>query len=534
MPNMHISPERNYEVSPARRLEVADFVQQRLGLDALSVIESGHDLDNLESMEGFQARSYQLDAWAHLWDARRRGQSSRLLHMATGLGKTTVAGIDMLKYQDEYTREFPGVKPRMLYVSHKTEINEQAAESIKQMVPDLAVEMYEGRQRHLPDADLTFASFQLLHRRLDRLDPDSFEYIVWDEGHHTKADTFAQVVGHFDPHDEIAITATPNRMDGRNIRDHFGQPVYSKSLAEAMAEGWLCGVNYKVVLDQTVRQRLEQDTTIRKRSEVQKLFASVELDPSALAADIRKEVASLGLVDPKTIVFAKNIKQADELAQELGGQSYHAKIKDRRQRLADFRAGRLRTIVARDMFNEGVDIPDAELIVFARSTESEALFDQQLGRGLRRTTGKKVVHVLDYVGNVDRIAMVRELSKKVKAKARIAGAKDTTPANDVLRVHTGNDDFSFDKGVVDLLTRLRIISPQVYVEQARERMAERDEQAMSLGRFCVVEGVNQADVLRLVRKNHIIMQRMPDSGAPGFDVATQALIRELLQAKRKN
>lgn len=535
-----LTEQRNYQVSPERRQEVAGFVQERLGLNSLEIIESGHDIDFGQTPDsGFQARSYQLDAWGRLWDHRQAGQDRRLLHMATGLGKTTVAGIDMLKFQEECARQKPSLTPRMLYVSHKREINEQAAESLQGLAPDLDLAILDGRNRRLPDVDVTFGTFQLLRNRLDRIDPQSFEYIVWDEGHHIEADTYRQVVDHFTPLDEMAITATPDRADGRDIRTYFGKAVYSKGLAEAMAEGWLSSVDYRVLLDQSVKDKLTAKGAPITATRVKKILAGAKLPPDILAQDIRNEIAEMGLDNPKTIVFAQTIDRADMLAERLKGAAYHGNVHlaKRREILEDFRAGRLQTIVTRDMFNEGVDIPDAELIVFDRSTQSRTVFEQQLGRGLRRAPGKKKVYVLDYAGTIDRITMLRDLSQQIRRhpSRRKKVQADRTKHSSLTVYDEVPNGFTFDKVAEDVVKRLQPVSREEYLERARMLMEQKalaphsvPEQPtiMSIGDFCRSTGIRQATLLRVIRRNGIPMERIPGGTGVGFNERAQQMLME--------
>lgn len=395
-----------------------------------------------------------------MWDARAAGQDKALLHLATGLGKTTVAALDVMKFRDECAQLPQPLIPRVLYVSHKNEINEQAEATFKRHMPDLETATFNTRQKQLPDADVTFATFQSLHGKLDRFDPQDYEYIVWDEGHHTKAETYMEVVKYFDPLFEMAITATPDRMDGQDIREYFGEEVYSKGLPEAIAEGWLANVDYQIVFDKAIKDTIADGFNPKTLKDIKELFA--EKPPAqAIAKNIREEIAKLDLENPKTIVFAASIEEADEMAEELGGVAYHSDTKDRPRILQDFRDGRERIITTRDMFNEGVDIPDAELVVFLRSTASSNIFEQQLGRGLRLAPGKDKVYVLDFVANIERIAKIRELGQAIQQRTEqigeqtseegvILGGEADEPG---LRIRSHHGNFDFDKIAVDLLEK---------------------------------------------------------------------------------
>jgi superfamily II DNA or RNA helicase len=444
---------------PADRLQaVADWVATTVR-PVLHVM--AEDALGEEPQQEFETREYQLDAWARLEDARAEGRTRALGNLATGLGKTFVAAMDVIRYREWCSDQDPPMFPRVLYVSHQKDINEQAAETFRSLMPDAEVAHFETRKKQLPDADITFATIQSLYSELDRFDPHDFEYIVWDESHHLEADTYKAVRDHFDPLFEHAITATIERMDGKDIQEYFGSPLYQKTLPEGIAEGWLADVEYHIVFDSAVKNKLQGGFDPKSLREIKELFD--EKPPrEAIARNIEEEIERLGLEDPKTIIFCEDIDEAEEMAALLGGVAYHSKSDDRKQTLHDFRSGSLRRITTRDMLNEGVNIPGAELLVFLRGTNSPGIFEQQLGRGLRRAPGKDKVYVLDFVANVERIAKVRELSQAIQRRAseisgRDRGPKDLIPGEDSseagLRVHSAHGEFDFDKIAVDLLAK---------------------------------------------------------------------------------
>lgn len=375
-----------------------------------------------------------------------------MLHLATGLGKTTSAVFDVIKFQEECAAGDPPIIPRILFVSHRNEISEQAQETFEYFLPEAQTAFFRTRQRDLPEADITFATFQSLHSQLNRFDPQDYEYIIYDEAHHSEAETFKAVREHFDPLFELALTATPDRLDELNIREYFGKPVYSKPLAEAIAESWLAEPDYHIVFDDAVREAMEGGFNPKTLGELKKLFM-IKPRNEVIAKNVREERHKIGLDDAKTMVFCHSVEHADEMASLLGGVAYHSGI-DRNERnriLRNFRRGSTQVICTVDMFNEGIDIPDAQLVVFLRSTQSPNIFEQQLGRGLRRAPGKERVSVLDFVANVERIAKVRELSQQVHSAS--GGGTGGGGTSGGLSVHTSHGDFDFDRLAVDLLEK---------------------------------------------------------------------------------
>src|SRR5262249_46415667 len=118
------------------------------------------------------------------------------------------------------------------------------------------------------------------------------------------------------------------------------------------------------------------------------------------------------------IVFSPTVDHAESFAGTLRGFGLKAEAissrqepRDRDRLMASFRKGDLDLLTSVDLFNEGVDVPDVDLISFMRATHSRRIFVQQLGRGLRMSPGKDKVIVLDFVTDLRRMAEVVELEK---------------------------------------------------------------------------------------------------------------------------
>jgi superfamily II DNA or RNA helicase len=360
-----------------------------------------------------QAREYQSEVWGAIQSAREAGEDGALVHLATGLGKTTVGVADALRFADGFI-EKEGRTPNILFAVHQTEILDQAAERFAAVESDLTQGRYDGKTKNL-SSTVTFATLQSLYKNLEGLDPEQFDYIIYDEVHHAQADTFKKVVEYFKPKFRLGLTATPDRMDDKDIRELFGTEIYSKPLAEAMTEGYLADVDYHIVFDEAVKKAMESGFNPTTMKEVQDLLEN-ESRNEEIALQIHDKMEEIGLEDAKTIIFCQNIQQADQMAQLLGGRSYHSGLKkgERIDTLEAFKKNGLQVITTRDMFNEGVDIPDARLIIFLRSTSSKTVFEQQLGRGLRKNAGKDTVSVLDFVANIERLTYVKELVDEIK------------------------------------------------------------------------------------------------------------------------
>lgn len=277
-------------------------------------------------------RPYQHDAWEAIDSSRAAGSKRALVHMATGLGKTTVAAVDAEKYM----RAHPGAKG--LFLAHTNDIIDQAYERFTAILGDsVPTSVLGDTKRDKLNPKFIFSTLQTMRNRKEMYDKREFDYIVVDESHHGKADTFEETITYFDPNFLLGITATPDRADLRQIREIFGHEVYSKTLAEAMAEGLLAKVDYRIVMDEIVKNALDRD------------FKSVaEVNRALFVPKRNEEIADIigdhmGEVDnPKAIVFCKSIAAAEQLAKHMpDALILHSKLSpnERKSVLRQFRGG---------------------------------------------------------------------------------------------------------------------------------------------------------------------------------------------------
>lgn len=393
-----------------------------------------------------ERRKYQEEVWETLQKVRSEGRKRALIHLATGLGKTTVAAIDVGNYLAQYP------EAKVLFVSHMTDICEQARGTFLELGIENSIE---------------FITFQYLYRHLTKISANKYDYIIWDEAHHIEAETFSAVRDHFHTKFELGLTATPERADGLDILKYFGDPVYAKGLGEGIGEGWLSAVDYHIVFDEAVKKAIGSGFNAKTLTEIRDLFA-VRVRNEVIAKEVLDRRHAIGLDLAKTIVFCKTTTAAEGMAKLLGGVAYHSGIekKIREQTLSDFRDGSLQVICTVDMFNEGIDIPDARLVVFLRSTSSRTIFEQQLGRGLRRHEGKTSVTILDFVANVERIDFVRELGHTVskhRGKEAYNGKNRSGGTTKEKRPAFYSSSFEFEDKAIELLKRYQAIKDIEYL-----------------------------------------------------------------------
>lgn len=456
---MDTYPDAEFEENDSlvkRREKVGAFISNHLKIAQQTL---GENALQAEALQAFEARPHQQDAWASLWQAREDGATKGLLRLATGLGKTPIAILDYAKFRQDYRTAKK--TPRALFVVHQNNILDQASDSFQEFMPDASRTRYSSKQQTLPESDITLTTFQTLRSSTSKFPPDYFDYIIYDEAHHIEAHTYKKVVDYFQPIFQLGLTATPHRMDTRDITDHFGTPLYTKTLPEAIREKLLADVTYSVMFDDAVKEAIDSHFSPRSTSELRALFES-SLRNDEIVRKIKDEQATIrqaeGTDTVKTIVFCEDIEHSDKIAELMNGESYHSRIPKKMQQdiFRNFTKGEFETITVRDMFNEGVNIPEARLIVFLRSTQSKPVFEQQLGRGLRKTDRKKQVTVMDFVANIDRLLALEDLWTKVFVDSN----SGTVDLGSGLRLGDETTQFIFDKRVIALLDEYKKLLAQ--------------------------------------------------------------------------
>jgi superfamily II DNA or RNA helicase len=218
----------------------------------------------------------------------------------------------------------------------------------------------------------------------------------------------------------LGVTATPWRGDSADVIQHFGGASFKLGIEEGMRLGYLCDVRYRVFVDD-----IKWDFV---RSISQNRYSIRELNSSLFIPQrdekIRDELLTVWnqTPNPRAIVFCQTIEHARRMQEILSAvpqwrnaQSIHNEVnrRDRQIHLMNFRRGVVPLLVAVDVLNEGVDVPDVNIVCFARVTHSRRIFVQQVGRGLRLSHGKEFVSVLDFVSDLKRVAEVLHLRKSV-------------------------------------------------------------------------------------------------------------------------
>jgi superfamily II DNA or RNA helicase len=342
-------------------------------------------------------RGAQIEALHYLERSREEGFRRGMVVMATGVGKTYLAAFDSQKFR------------RVLFVAHREEILRQAYETYEKVVP-LRTKGFFNAVEKATDSDIVFASVQTLgqerYLRPSYFAPDCFDYIVIDEFHHVAAQSYRRIVDYFRPRFLLGLTATPYRMDNQDIYQFCEDNiVYEINLQEAINKDYLVPFHYYGIYDDTTDYSTIDISNGR--------YVSEQLE-RALSAAPRADLILKRYQEYKTeraLGFCSGIRHANFMTDVFrqhgvravavhSGEGPH--VMDREQAVKALRTGEVEVIFSVDQFNEGVDIPEVDLIMFLRPTESYTVFVQQLGRGLRKCGGKRHVTVLDFIGNYKR------------------------------------------------------------------------------------------------------------------------------------
>lgn len=376
--------------------------------DRLSLLH-GRAADRLAP---FTLHSYQERAVDAAWRALEE-EGRALIFLATGLGKTVVAGRVVTRALDQ------NPSARILVVAHVTDLVEQLERAMWRDIPkSVPTRLLHGESK--PDA-LPGVTFAVLPTAANYVAsgyrPD---LIIVDEAHHVgETGHYARLLESSDAR-RMGVTATPWRGDRFEIEQTFGEPVVRVSISDGMRLGYLAEVNYRLFTDNIdwdfVKSHSERGYSIR---DLNKRLFIPERDEAV--RDRLREVWDR-TPSPRAIVFCQTIQHAEEMARVLGrvpGWGATAAVHndmgkgERRERILGFRSGTIPIITSVDLLNEGVDVPDVNILCFARVTHSRRIFVQQLGRGLRLRPGKTHVEVLDFVSDLRRLAEVLEMREQV-------------------------------------------------------------------------------------------------------------------------
>ena len=339
-----------------------------------------------------------------------RGYTRNLVVAATGTGKTVISALDYKRFR----KQNPDKPCRLLFVAHREEILKQSLYAFRAVLKDANFgEMFVGSYR--PESiDNLFISIQTFNSQnfTEKTSPGFYDYIIVDEFHHAAAPTYQKLLAYYQPRILLGLTATPERMDGKSILPYFNNRIAAEiRLPEAIDRKLLCPFQYFGVTDTVDLDELKWSAGGYQKSELEHIYTF----SGAIATQRADHVVSALLKyvtdidDVKGLGFCVTVDHAEFTCRYfndhnipsmcLTGQSSDEERAAAKRRLV---SGEVRFIFVVDIYNEGVDIPEVNTVLFLRPTDSLTIFLQQLGRGLRLSEDKECLTVLDFIGQANR------------------------------------------------------------------------------------------------------------------------------------
>ncbi len=381
------------------------------------IYDEQHDSDRLKKALGMadddgpidynfldliRAKDYQKEVLEKL-DVERnfRNHWRNLVVAATGTGKTVIAAFDYKRFRESHPRA------HFLFVVHREEIVKQACEKFRKVLEDENFgDMWYGGHE-VSNYSHLFASKDLLNNRIDNLPlpDDYYDYIVIDEAHHVVAPSYQKILAKFKPKILLGLTATPERMDLQDITTHFDGSISAEiRLDAALNNQLLSPFHYYGITDCVDLADVKWDKGHFVAAELSKVYTSNDYRTKIIFDALQKYIPSYR--DVRALCFCVNKEHAEMMHAKFTLAGLRSSVltdestkEERRKIIRRLTDKTINYLFVVDIFNEGVDIPYIDTVLFLRPTESLTVFLQQFGRGLRKAEGKEFLTVLDFVGH---------------------------------------------------------------------------------------------------------------------------------------
>lgn len=366
-----------------------------------NLVKTNENILNNEKVK-YEPTGAQIEALFNLNKTREEGNDKALVVAATGIGKTYLSAFDSAKYK------------KILFVAHREEIIKQAERSFKNVRPNSSTGFFYGNIKNT-GKEIIFALVQTLGKKENLnsnfFEKDYFDYIIIDEFHHATASNYQNILDYFKPKFMLGLTATPERLDNKDVFSICDyNTVYEIRLKDAINKGYLVPFRYYGIYDETINydkiafkngkydnKELQEALMINKRADLVLKYYNKYTSKRALGFCTSKAHAEF-----MAKYFNDNgIKAKSVYSGEQGEFSEKRDIA-----IESLLKGEINVLFSVDMFNEGLDIPSIDLVMFLRPTESQTIFLQQLGRGLRKYKDKKYLICLDFIGNYKKANLI--------------------------------------------------------------------------------------------------------------------------------
>ncbi|WP_314396681.1 DUF3427 domain-containing protein, partial [Leptotrichia shahii] len=367
----------------------------------------------IKQKDEFVPNSMQKRVLQKLRETRINGNKKGLVISATGTGKTYLAAMDIKQFFEinSNTENKLFEKPKIsnikfLFIAHREELLENAMNVFSRI---LTIDKNEfgkiyGGLKEI-NKSMIFASIQSLRNCYNEFNPDFFDYIIVDEFHHSMSDSYLKTLSYFNPKFLLGLTATPKRMDGKDILSLCDYNVVDEiGIKEALEEDLIVPFHYFGVNDYAVNY----DNIPYKNGKYNEKVLLENLLLNTRTDYIVEKINKFGFDGDKlsAIAFCQNIEHAFFMKEEFTKKGYKSAVitantssNDRAKILEKFKNKKIEILCVVDILNEGIDIPTINLLLFLRPTMSSTIFIQQIGRGLRKTKNKDFVTIIDFIGN---------------------------------------------------------------------------------------------------------------------------------------
>lgn len=350
------------------------------------------------------------------------GKNKNLIVAATGVGKTVIAAFDYKDFAREHRKE----KNRLLFIAHREEILKQSRDTFRAILKDNNFgDLYVGG--NIPESiDHLFMSIQSFNssKLYEKTTQDFYDFIIVDEFHHAEAPSYSRLLDYYTPKILLGLTATPERMDGKNVLERFDDRIAAEMrLPEAIDRKLLSPFQYFVVSDRVDLSKLKWTRGGYDKKELENVYTSDDLRVNEIIKSVYKYVTDIDQV--VGLGFCVGVEHAKYMADKFNkagipsiavlGESKDEKRNSAKKILVQ---GEVKFIFTVDLYNEGVDIPEINTVLFLRPTESLTIFLQQLGRGLRLHEDKECLTVLDFVGQAHKSYDFEQKFKALMGKSK--------------------------------------------------------------------------------------------------------------------
>lgn len=404
-----------------------------------------------------QLRDYQLEAVQATHSALQRGIKRQLNVMATGMGKTVTAAHILKPYK------------RSLWVTHTEELLMQSAQSVAAELfdePSMARFGIIKQEKFDITNQLTVASIQTLHRRLDRIPKNHFDCIILDEAHLSCASTWIKAVDHFTPKLLQGLTATPHRLDGLSLGNVFDEIIFNKDIKYGIDNGYLVELEGIRVATGINLDRVKSAGGDLNQGDLDRLVNTPERNKLIVDSWLKYAAGEC------TLAFCVDMKHAMNLSQAFCDAGITAEFvtsdesmcPDRSARFERFKSGKTTVLCNVMIATAGFDHPPVSCVITARPTKSLTIFLQQVGRGTRPLAGFNG-HTAE-----ERIAAILASSK---TKCKILDIADSTTKHSLINTWTLDQDKPDEDKLFITREKKNVLNKARQIKLQHER--ERDE-----------------------------------------------------------